>query len=164
MPGPHEKAARHVGFFVTTRSSKPVLAEQVVATLAGMTDDNARRAFLQKRKLLRAAVVAALNDATQKELRVSTRSALHLADAALLVSRSARKDGLLAQSCRIKANVLAAAGEYQPAIDLYQIALKLFDKSKDKEGAARTLTAAIQPLIMLGGYDQAFRFAERAQK
>ena len=149
---------------MTTRSPKPILAEHVVSILAGMTDDRARRVFLQKRRLLRAAVVPALNDTTQKELRVSTRSALHLADAALLVARSVRKDGLLAQSYRIKANVLAAAGEYQPAIDLYQTALKLFDKCKDKEGAARTLTAAIQPLIMLGDYDRAFQFAERAQK
>src|SRR5262249_26197202 len=104
------------------------------------------------------------NDATLKELRVSTKSALHLANAALLVADSVRKDGLLAQSYRIKANVLAAAGDYQPAIDLYRTALRLFDKSKDKEGAARTLTAAIQPLIMVGDYDQAFQFAERAQK
>src|SRR5262249_35275838 len=37
-------------------------------------------------------------------------------------------------------------------------------KIKDKEGAARTLTAAIQPHIMLGAYDKAFRSAERAQK
>ena len=113
---------------------------------------------------MRADVVPLLNEATQKEFRVSTKNALPLADAALLVARTVRKHGLLAQSYRLKANVLAAAGEYQPAIELYDVALKLFQKAKDKEGEARTLTAAIQPHIILGAYDRAFHAAQRAQK
>jgi len=149
---------------VKRRPAKPRLSPQVISALARLTDDEGRSEFLHKRRLLRAGVVAELNDATQKEFRVSTKSALPLADAAVFVARSVRKDGLLAQSYRLKANVLAAAGEYQPAIELYDAALKLFQKSKDKEGAARTLTAAIQPHIMLGQYDRAFQAAERAQK
>ena len=145
------------------RSPKPILSESVVSALVGMTDDRSRRAFLQKRRLLRADVVAALNNATQKEFRINANNALPLADAALVVARATRKDALLAQSYRLKANVLAAAGDYQHAITAYNSALEIFEKRKDQEGVARTLTAAIQPHIMLGNYDHAFRAAERAQ-
>src|SRR5581483_985109 len=39
-----------------------------------------------------------------------------------------------------------------------------FSKLKDDEGTARTLTALIQPCIMLGDYARAFESAERAQR
>jgi CHAT domain-containing protein len=127
-----------------------------------MTDDKKRKAFLRSRKLLNAEVVLDLNAATQKELRVNTNNALSLAQAAVLVAGGLRRSTLLAQCHRMKANVLAAAGEYQAAIQLYDTALALFKKARDQEGIARTLTAAIQPNIMIGAYDQAFQAAKQA--
>ena len=94
----------------------------------------------------------------------ASRNALALAEAAILIARSIRKNELLAQSYRVKANVLAASGDYQASVELYDAALTLFEKAKDQEGIARTLTAAIQPHIMLGAYDQAFGVARRAQR
>ena len=113
---------------------------------------------------MRSSAVLDLNAATQKEFRVNTGHALALAEAAIFIARKIRKNDLLAQSYRVKANVLAAAGDYQPAVRLYELALKLFEKRKDDEGIARTLAAVIQPHIMLGNYDRAVHAANRAQR
>jgi CHAT domain-containing protein/Flp pilus assembly protein TadD len=80
------------------------------------------------------------------------------------VAQNIHKNELLAQSYRVKANVLSATGDYQLSIELYNTALSLFEEAKNEEGIARTLTAVIQPHIMLGDYDQAFRAAGKAQK
>jgi len=149
---------------VSGKTKKPRLSPEVLATLSQITDQGKRKAFLQRRKLLNAEVIHELNAATLKEFRVNTTTALSLAEAAIFVARGIRKNELLAQSYRVKANVLTAIGEYQPSIELYNAALSLFEKAKNAEGIARTLTAVIQPHIMLGDYDSAFQAAERAQK
>jgi CHAT domain-containing protein/Tfp pilus assembly protein PilF len=149
---------------VSAKARKSNLSANILSALSLMTDDTKRNAFLRKRKLLRSEAVLELNAATQKEFRVNTRNALALAEAAILIARSIRKNELLAQSYRVKANVLAASGDYQASVELYDAALALFEKAKDQEGIARTLTAAIQPHIMLGAYDQAFGVARRAQR
>ena len=146
------------------KSTKPALSPAVLTALSSLADDKKRLAFLQKHNLLRTAVIDELNAATQKEFRVNTDTALALADAAIVIARQLRRTNLLAQSLRVRANVLAAGGQYQQAAELYDDALRLFTKNKDQEGIARTLTAAIQPHIMLGTYDLAFQFAGRAQK
>jgi CHAT domain-containing protein len=143
--------------------AKPQVSPSVTSGLAALSNDEERGAFLRKHKLLNARAILELNAATQQELRVNTKSALSLADSAILAARSTRKNGLLAQCLRMKANVLAAAGDYQSALDLYDTAVALFQKERDQEGIGRTLTAAIQPHIMLGAYDRAFDFARRAQ-
>jgi CHAT domain-containing protein/Flp pilus assembly protein TadD len=149
---------------VSGKAGRPHLSPHVLSALALLSDDERRGAFLQKRKLMCAEVILELNAATQQELRVNTKNALSLAEAAILGARRIRKSELLAQSYRMKANVLAATGEYQTAVELYDSALALFEKGKDPEGIGRTLTAAIQPHIMLGAYDRAFDLAARAQK
>jgi CHAT domain-containing protein len=140
------------------------LSPQALSALTAMTDEEERSAYLRKHKLLHADVVLELNAATSKEFRANTKNALALAEAAILIAKAIRKKELLAQSYRVKANVHAAAGDYHLSIGLYEEALALFEKAKDQEGIARTLTAIIQPHIILGSYDLAFDAAERAQK
>jgi CHAT domain-containing protein len=142
---------------------KPKLSAEFISKLSDMVDDQSRVAFLRGNKLFRATTVLELNTATQKELRVNSVKAMSLAEAAILVARSRGKNALLAQSYRMKANVLAAAGEYAASVQLYDAALALFEKTADNEGVARTLTAMIQPQILLGAYDQAFDAAEKAK-
>jgi CHAT domain-containing protein/Tfp pilus assembly protein PilF len=149
---------------VSGKAGKTQISASAISALSLLDDDQKRGSFLRKHKLLRAEMILELNAATQQELRVNTKNALSLAESAILAARSIRKNELLAQSYRMKANVLAAGGEYQAAVELYDAALALFQKEKDTEGIGRTLTAAIQPHIMLGAYDRAFDFAKRAQK
>jgi tetratricopeptide (TPR) repeat protein len=149
---------------VSTKASSISLTPALLSALSSLIDDQQREAFLRKHDLLRDELVLELNAATQQELRVNTKSALSLAETAILAARLTRNVGFLAQSNRIKANVLAASGENQAAVELYDQALALFEKANDQEGIGRTLTAAIQPHIMLGAYDRAFELAERAQQ
>jgi CHAT domain-containing protein/tetratricopeptide (TPR) repeat protein len=149
---------------VSSQAPVTYLTSAVLSALSSLTDDDQREAFFRKHDLLRDELVLELNSATQQELRVNTKSALSLAEAAVLVARLIRNVGFLAQSNRIKANVLAASGENQAAVALYDHALALFEEANDQEGVGRTLTAAIQPHIMLGTYDRAFELAERAQQ
>lgn len=146
------------------KSGEAGLASEVLSELSRITDAAKRKSFLRRFRLMHSRAVVELNAATQKQFRVNTNHALSLAESAIFIARSIRKNDLLAQSYRVKANVLAAAGDYQPAIQLYELALKLFEKQKDSEGVARTLAAVIQPHIMLGNYDLAFDAANRAQR
>jgi CHAT domain-containing protein len=148
---------------VNGTAPKTYLSPAVLSALSSLSDDGKRRTFLRKRNLLRSEVVLELNAATQQELRVNTKNALSLAEAAILAARRVDRSDLLAQSYRMKANVLAASGDYQAALELYEAALRLFEKATDQEGIGRTLTAAIQPHIMLGSYDRALGAAERAR-
>jgi CHAT domain-containing protein len=148
---------------VSPKTKPTALSPAVLSALSSSTDDESRLAYLGTKKLLRVGLISELNAATLKELRVNTKNALMLAEAAVLIARRLRKQELLAQSLRVKANVLAAGGQYQEAIEIYNSALKIFTKIRDQEGIARTLTAVIQPHIMLGTYDKAFEAAERAR-
>ena len=149
---------------MSSKTNQEGLPPAALAALSSMADERERLAYLREKKLLRAKYVSELNAATQKEFRANTKNALMLAEAAILIARHGRRKELLAQSLRVKANVLAAGGQYQAAIDVYDSALEIFTKIGNQEGIARTLTAVIQPYIMLGTYDAAFKTAERARE
>ena len=140
------------------------LSPALLSELSSLATDDDREVFLRKHTLLDEELVLELSAATQRELRANTKNARSLAEATILGARLVGKGELLAQSIRIKANVLAAGGENQAAVELYDEALALFEGSNDQEGIGRTLTAAIQPHILLGAYERAFELAERAQK
>jgi CHAT domain-containing protein/Flp pilus assembly protein TadD len=164
--GSAEPSKRRKGtleFFPNEKAKKPRLSAAILSALSDMSDDQTLSAFLQRRKLFCAESVLELNAATQKEFRISSKKATSLANAAILVARAIRRNELVAQSYRVKANVLAASGEYQASVGLYDAALSLFEKAADPDGTARTLMASIQPQIMLGAYDKAFEAAEKAK-
>ncbi len=140
------------------------LTPELLSKLVDLNAPAQRRSFLRKHGLLRPEAMQELNAITLKEMRVNTRRALAIAEAELTIAQSLARADLLGQSYRSKANVVAAAGDYQEAIALYEAALGQFSKLKDDEGTARTLTALIQPCIMLGDYARAFESAERAQR
>jgi CHAT domain-containing protein len=149
---------------VSSKTNREALSPAALAALSSMTDQKDRLAYLRGKKLLRAKYVSELNAATLKEFRVNTKNALMLAETAILIASRVRRKELLAQSLRVKGNVLAASGQYQAAIDVYDSALDIFTKIGDQEGIARTLTAVIQPHIMRGSHDKAFKAADNARE
>jgi len=66
-------------------------------------------------------------------------------------------------SARCSGHIAYATNEHENAVSYYQQALHLFDQAGDEMESARTLTSAIQPLILLGRYDQAKQWASRAE-
>ena len=114
------------------------------------------------RGLLRSRVVTQLTETVRQRLRVDTRQALELAEAALVIARKLRQRELLARCLRAKANALYALGRNKSAVRFHEKALRLFRALRNAAEVARTLSASIQPLILSGEYDRAFVAANQA--
>jgi len=109
-------------------------------------------------------VITQLSALVLEKIRVNTREALHLADAALLIARKLRRKKGLAEGLRTKANALYACGQNRAAVEHHEQATKIYEALGDQKEAARTLNSSIQPLILLGEYDRAFAATERARE
>jgi tetratricopeptide (TPR) repeat protein len=144
---------------------KKVPPEALFTQLGQIESEPARRKFLTRHKaLLQQEVIKQLSDVVLEKIRVNTREALRLADAALLIARKLRgKDGL-ALGLRTKANALYASGENRAAVEHHEQAIETYEALGNQKEAARTLSSSIQPLILLGEYDRAFGASERARE
>ena len=69
----------------------------------------------------------------------------------------------LGRSFRARANALSVSGDNRAAAELHGRALDLLEAHGSPGEIARTLAAAIQPLILLGEYDRALVNADRAR-
>jgi len=139
--------------------------EQLLSKLARIENEPERRRFLSRHpRLIHTEVVTQLAEVVVEKIRVNTREALHLADAALLIARRLRRKGDVALGMRTKGNALYACGDNRAAVEHHQRAFRLFESLGDSQAAARTLSSSIQPLILLGEYDRALALSERARE
>src|SRR6266581_1464148 len=136
-----------------------------IAQLAQLSAEADRRKFFTRhRGLIRKEFVEQLAELVVERVRVSTQEALHLAEAAILIARRLKRKDALALGLRAKANALYLSGDNRAAMEHNQQAFQLYESLGDWKEAARTLSTSIQPLILLGEYDQAFHAAERARE
>src|SRR2546421_9842002 len=139
--------------------------DTLMAELGQLSTEPARRKFLaQHKKLIRQEIVEQLAQMVVQKVRVSTQEALHLAEAAVLIAKRLRRKEALALGLRAKANALYSSGDNRAAIEHHQQAVRLYETLGNWNEAARTLSGSIQPMILLGEYDQAFHAAERARE
>src|SRR2546427_7791552 len=139
--------------------------DTLMAELGQLSSEPARRKFLaQHKKLFRQEIVEQLAQLVVQKVRVSTQEALHLAEAAVLIAKRLRRKEALALGLRAKANALYSSGDNRAAIEHHQQAFKLYESLGIWMEAGRTLSSSIQPMILLGEYDQAFQAAERARE
>ena len=142
-----------------------VSPEKLIAELASLDSDAARRKFLAgHRSLLGAEVVDRLARLVVERVRVDTREAVRLAEAAVLIGKRLRRKDSLALGLRAKANALYACGNNAAAVEHHERAGELYDALKMEKEVARTLSSSMQPLILLGEYDKAFKAADRAKE
>jgi CHAT domain-containing protein/tetratricopeptide (TPR) repeat protein len=142
---------------------KKVPEEELYSQLAQLENEQARRKFLTRhRALVRGEVVERLARLVVERVRVDTLEAVHLAEAAVLIARKLRSKESLALGLRAKANALYACGNNAAAVEHHEQAVELYESLKIEKEAARTLSSSIQPLILLGEYDKAFKAANRA--
>src|SRR6266849_2213725 len=147
-----------------TRVNK-VLPEELFSQLAQLESEAARRKFLTRHPaLVHAEIVDRLARLVVERVRVDTREAVHLAEAAVLIGKRLRRKESLALGLRAKANALYASGDNAAAVEHHEKAFELYDALKIEKEAARTLSSSIQPLILLGEYDKAFKAAARARE
>ncbi|HEY6388595.1 MAG TPA: CHAT domain-containing protein [Candidatus Acidoferrum sp.] len=139
--------------------------EELLLQLAFVDNDSDRRKFLSRHKaLIRSEVVKQLADLVLEKIRVDTKEALHLAEAAVLVGRKLRRKEDIALGTRAKANALYACGDNRAAVEHHEQAIEAYESLGNLKEAARTLSSSIQPLILLGEYDRAFKSSGRARK
>ncbi len=139
--------------------------EKLLAQLAELSDEAARRAFLSRNPgLLKPEVVTELADQAREKVRVDVRQALSLADAALTIATDLDNKESLARALRAKANVLYAQGKHAAAAVLHEQAVAWFESIGQSHEVARTLSGSIQPMLLLGEYNRAFTAAERARQ
>ena len=144
---------------------KKAPAEELLYQLAHLDSEPARRKFLSRHKsLARPGVVKKLSELVLERIRVNTREALHLADAALLIARKLRRKEDVALGLRTKANALHASGDNRGAVEHHEQAIAMYESQGNQMEAARALSSSIQPLILLGEYDRAFAASERARE
>ena len=144
---------------------KEITREELLLQLAHVETDAARQKFLARhRALLRSEVVERLARLVVERIRIDTREAVHLAEAAISIAKKLRKKESLALSLRAKANALYACGNSAAAVEHHEKAVVLYEALNIEKEAARTLSSSIQPLILLGEYDKAFKAADRARE
>ena len=144
---------------------KTIPKEELLQQLAHVETDLGRRKFFSIHKeLISSAVVKQLADLVLEKIRVDTKEALHLAEAAVLVGRKLRRKEDIALGTRAKANALYACGDNRAAVEHHEQAIEMYESLGILKEAARTLSSSIQPLILLGEYDRAFKSSERARE
>ena len=144
-----------------TRTRVP--KEKLISELAALDSESARRKFITRYPaLVRSEVVERLARLVVERVRVNTREAVHLAEAAVLIGRRLRRKEGLAVGLRAKANALYACGDNAAAVEHHEKAIELYASLKIEKEVARTLSSSMQPLILLGEYDKALKAADRA--
>ncbi len=144
---------------------KKITREELLSQLARIEKDTDRRKFLTRHKtLIRSEVVKQLADLVLEKIRVDTKEALHLAEAAVLIGRKLRRKEDIALGTRAKANALYACGDNRAAVEHHEQAIEMYEALGNLKEAARTLSSSIQPLILLGEYDRAFKSSEKARE
>jgi CHAT domain-containing protein/tetratricopeptide (TPR) repeat protein len=137
----------------------------LLGELARIDVDEGRSAFLAAHPELKSpAAVRQLSELVVEKIRVDTREAVRLADAALAIANELNQKEGLALASRAKANALYASGNHREAVEHHERAFKLYEELGNLKEAGRTLSSSIQPLILLGEYDRAFAASERARE
>src|ERR1700730_13633983 len=107
-------------------------------------------------------IVNTLTEKVWQEVRIDTRRAKRLAEAALDVAQTLGSPSLLARSLRAKANAMYSLDVHVEAVQLHEQAVALFEQTGEEAELVRTLSGSIQSLLLLGRYDQALAAGERA--
>jgi len=128
----------------------------MIARLLAFEDDSGRRDLIAKNQSLDwGQIVSTLTDRVRQEVHVSAANAQRMADIAITVAETTRSQLALAKSLRAKANARYTLDQHSNAIEMHERAAALFDAAGEQLELARTLSGSIQPLLLLGRYDQA---------
>lgn len=148
-------------------ASSPPLSS-VDAMLEQLTAEPLKR---KRHKILEAgrewwnsALVSRLYDEMVRLARIDLKQAERLADAALWVSEKIQDDASRAVGLRAVGHVHFLKGDQSPALEHYQAALRIYESLGQELDIGRTLSGALQTLIYLSRYDQAFDWAQRAHE
>ena len=143
----------------------PARTEALIEELARTESQTDREEILAKNgSLLASEIVTELAKKVVERVRVDTHHAHALAESALLIANKLGGKEDLAFALRAKANALYASGDNKEAVQHHDEAFQIYSETGNQREAARTLSSSIQPLILMGEYDRAFRATELARE
>jgi tetratricopeptide (TPR) repeat protein len=143
------------------------IGEQLRARLSNVFDrlsthTSRDRLLADLPELVRAEAVVVLSEWVPRLIRTEVSKAPFVADLAHLIARRLKDPESLALALRAKGNLFHVSGRNRAAVRCHDRARLLFTRSGNRTQLARTLSASIQPLILLGEYDRAFAAAHEA--
>jgi CHAT domain-containing protein len=145
------------------RPLKPVSIHDLLQRVAKEPQKRARRSLLtEARDLWSPDLVTALYDEMVRLARVDLDEAQRLAEAAFQVSAKLDDESSRALALRAVGHVHFLKGNQAPALEFYRQALDIYERLGKEVELGRTLSGALQTLIYLSRYDEAFAWAERA--
>jgi tetratricopeptide (TPR) repeat protein len=138
--------------------------DDLIARLLQLPNEPARKKFLARYpRLNRPETVERLIAAVLAAGRVDAQRSLALAEAAVAISSNLKQKNILGLSLRCKANALYFAGKNQESLEFHAKALEIFEALNNEEEIGRTLTASLQPNILVGEHERAVVAANRAR-
>jgi CHAT domain-containing protein len=139
--------------------------DPLFAELSELRDASSQKEFIGRHpELLRAEVLLRLDDAVSRLVRVDLHQALWLAEAGMAIANQLQNKEASAHSFRAKATTLWFTGQNSSAVKLHQQAIEMFQEIGKTIEVGRTMSATIQPLILLGEYERALVVAEQARR
>ena len=150
---------------VKPASASSATSEELVAALSALVTAEARQQFLSAHPaLVSPETVLRLKDLVLRQLRSDPAQALTLAESCLAIAERLNHPESLAHGFRSKANALYGVGEHKLAVEYHRRAADVYISLGNHDELARTLSASIQPHLLLGQYDEAFAAAEEARR
>jgi tetratricopeptide (TPR) repeat protein len=153
-----------VSSFHLTETQEALISEAVEQLLA-MPEESSRRVFLQRNpELQHQSVVLYLTSQVPKTTSDDVDRALQLAGLASWLAEILNDDYCRARSARAMGHPLQLKGKLRESLVQYQKALDLFTKLKLESEVGITLSGSLQPLILLGNYEESRLREEKARK
>jgi tetratricopeptide (TPR) repeat protein len=147
-----------------TETQEALIAETVERLLA-MPEESSRRSFLLQNPQLQAqSVVLYLASQVPKIARDDVDRALQRANLASWLADLLGDDYCRARSARAMGHPLQLKGKLRESLAEYQKALDIFTKLKLDSEVGITLSSSLQPLILLGNYEESRLREEKARK
>ena len=138
---------------------------QAVERLLAIPEVSSRHIFLQQNPDLQdQSMVLYLADKVPKMARDDADRALQLASLASWLAEILDDDYCRARGARAMGHSLQLKGKLRESLAEYRKALQLFEKLRLESEAGITLSGSLQPLILLGNYEEARLSEERARK
>ena len=164
MPGKTPWNATSMPFLPLTETQEAMVS-QAVEQLLLMPEESSRRLFLQQNpQLQHESAVLYLVDQASMTVREDTDRALQLAGIARWLAEILNDDYCRARSARAMGHAFQLKGQFRESLAEYQKALDLFEKLHLESELGSTLSGSLQPLILLGKYEEARLREERARK
>jgi tetratricopeptide (TPR) repeat protein len=145
--------------------TQEALISESVDQLLAISNESARHVFLvQNPHLLQQSVVLYLTSQVPKIVREDVDHALRMAELSSWLAEMLNDDYCRARSARAMGHPLQLKGKLRESLSEYQKALDFFTRLKLNSEIGITLSGSLQPLILLGNYEEARLREEKARE